>query len=123
MARTVTVSEVREIYPRPEGAAVQKRWRKLDRVMRAFVKRSPFLCLGTANAAGKADVSPRGDPPGFVQVLDDETPIPDRPGNNHLDSIENIIANPNVGLTGNERKAAVLPVRPSLRCAVVDSFP
>ena len=124
MARTVTVSEVREIYPRPEGAAVQKRWRKLDRFMRAFIERSPFLCLGTANAAGKADVSPRGDPPGFVQVLDDETLlIPDRPGNNHLDSIENIIANPNVGLTGNERKAAVLPVRPSLRCAVVDSFP
>jgi uncharacterized protein len=99
MARIMTVSEVREIYPRPEGAAVQKRWRKLDRFMRAFIKRSPFLCLGTANAAGKADVSPRGDPPGFVQILDDETLlIPDRPGNNHLDSIENIIANPNVGL-------------------------
>jgi len=53
----------------------------------------------TANAVGKADVSPRGDPPGFAQILDDETLlIPDRPGNNHLDSIENIIANPNVGL-------------------------
>ena len=100
MARTMTVSEVRENYPRPEGAAVQKRWRKLDRFMRAFIKRSPFLCLGTANAAGKADVSPRGDPPGFVQILDDVTLlIPDRPGNNHLDSIENIIANPNVGIT------------------------
>jgi uncharacterized protein len=99
MARTMTVSEVRKTYPRPEGTAVQKRWRKLDRFMRAFIKRSPFLCLGTANAAGKADVSPRGDPPGFVQILDDETLlIPDRPGNNHLDSIENIIANPNVGL-------------------------
>ena len=48
----MTVSEVREIYPRPEGAAVQKRWRKLDRFMRAFIKRSPFLCLGAANAAG-----------------------------------------------------------------------
>jgi uncharacterized protein len=99
MAGIMTVSEVREIYPRPEGVAVQKRWRKLDRFMRAFIERSPFLCLGTANAAGKADVSPRGDPPGFVQILDDETLlIPDRPGNNHLDSIENIIANPNVGL-------------------------
>jgi PPOX class probable FMN-dependent enzyme len=99
MARTMTVSEVRKTYPRPEGAAVQKRWRKLDRFMRAFIERSPFLCLGTANAAGKGDVSPRGDPPGFVQILDDETLlIPDRPGNNHLDSIENIVANPNVGL-------------------------
>jgi hypothetical protein len=52
MAGIMTVSEVREIYPRPEGAAVQKRWRKLDRFMSAFIKRSPFLCLGTANAAG-----------------------------------------------------------------------
>jgi hypothetical protein len=41
--------------------------------MRAFIERSPFLCLGTANADGKPDVSPRGDPPGFVQILDDET--------------------------------------------------
>jgi uncharacterized protein len=99
MARTMTVSEVRETYPRPEGAAVQKRWRKLDRFVRAFIERSPLLCLGTANAAGEADVSLRGDPPGFVQILDDETLlIPDRPGNNHLDSIENIVANPNVGL-------------------------
>src|SRR5580658_9415231 len=99
MARTMTVSELREIYPRPEGVAVQKRWRKLDRFMRAFIERSPFLCLGTANAAGIADVSPRGDPPGFVQILDEKTLlIPDRPGNNHLDSIENIIVNPNVGL-------------------------
>ena len=57
MAGIMTVSEVREIYPRPEGAAVQKRWRKLDRFMRAFVERSPFLCLGTANAAGQADVA------------------------------------------------------------------
>jgi predicted pyridoxine 5'-phosphate oxidase superfamily flavin-nucleotide-binding protein len=95
----VTVSEVCEIYPPPEGAAVRKRWRKLDRFMRAFIERSPFLCLDTANAAGKADISRRGDPPGFVQILDDETLlIPDRPGNNHLDSSENIIANPNVGL-------------------------
>ena len=78
---------------------MQKRWRKLDRLMRSFIERSPFLCLGTASALGKAEVSPRGDPPGFVQILDDETLlIPDRPGNNHLDSIENIIANPNVGL-------------------------
>ena len=52
MSQTMTVSEVREIYPRPEGAAVQKRWRKLDRFMSAFIKRSPFLCLSTANAAG-----------------------------------------------------------------------
>jgi hypothetical protein len=67
MALTITVSEVREIYPQPEGAAVQKRWRKLDRFMRAFIKRSPFLCLGTTNAAGKADVSPAATRPALCK--------------------------------------------------------
>ncbi|MEJ2121725.1 MAG: pyridoxamine 5'-phosphate oxidase family protein [Alphaproteobacteria bacterium] len=56
---------------------------RLDRHSRAFIGISPFLCISTAAADGKADVSPRGDPPGFVQVLDDETLlIPDRSGNN-----------------------------------------
>lgn len=64
-----------------------------------FIRRSPFLCIGSQNAEGKADVSPRGDPPGFVKVLDERTlAIPDRPGNNRLDTLANIIANPNVGL-------------------------
>ena len=57
------------------------------------------MCIGTQNAAGKADVSPRGDPAGFVTVLDDRTlAIPDAPGNNRLDTLSNILANPNVGL-------------------------
>ena len=55
--------------------------------------------MGTQSAEGKADVSPRGDPVGFVQILDDKTiAIPDRPGNNRLDTLSNILANPNVGL-------------------------
>ena len=67
--------------------------------MRAFIERSPFLCLGSTNAAGKPTFHPAATRSGFVQILDDETLlIPDRPGNNHLDSIENIIANPNIGL-------------------------
>ena len=71
----------------------------LDRHCREFIERSPFLCIGTSGAGGRADVSPRGDPPGFVQVLDDNTLfIPDRPGNNRLDTMTNIIENPNVGL-------------------------
>lgn len=58
-----------------------------------------FLCIGTQNLEGKADVSPRGDPPGFVRVLDARTlAIPDRPGNNRLDTLSNIIAHPFVGL-------------------------
>ena len=72
---------------------------RLDRHSRAFIGISPFLCISTAAADGKADVSPRGDPPGFVQVLDDETLlIPDRSGNNRLDTFSNILANPHVGL-------------------------
>ncbi|MFS8048759.1 pyridoxamine 5'-phosphate oxidase family protein [Rhizobium sp. BR 314] len=66
---------------------------------REFIRRSPFLCIGSQHLDGKADVSPRGDPPGFVKVLDERTiAIPDRPGNNRLDTLANIVANPNVGL-------------------------
>ena len=71
----------------------------LDKHAQAFIARSPFLCIGTQDRAGKADVSPRGDPPGFVRILDDHTlAIPDRTGNNRLDTLVNILANPSVGL-------------------------
>jgi PPOX class probable FMN-dependent enzyme len=79
--------------------AVAKSLPRLDRYCREFIARSPFLCIGTMSADGRADVSPRGDPAGFVQVIDDRTiAIPDRPGNNRLDTMTNIIANPSVGL-------------------------
>jgi uncharacterized protein len=78
--------------------AVQKTRPALDSHSRQFIAMSPFLGILTSGAAGKADVSPRGDPPGFVHVIDDHTIlIPDRPGNNRLDTMENIAANPNVG--------------------------
>jgi PPOX class probable FMN-dependent enzyme len=90
---------LREIMGTPMELAVRKQLGKLDRYCREFIARSPFLCLGTADKNGKADVSPRGDPAGFVQVLDDHTLIiPDRPGNNRLDTMSNIMENPNVGL-------------------------
>jgi uncharacterized protein len=90
---------LRELMGTPMELAVRKQLGKLDRYCREFIARSPFLCLGTADRNGKADVSPRGDPAGFVQVLDDHTLIiPDRPGNNRLDSMSNIMENPNVGL-------------------------
>ena len=83
----------------PIELAVRKAIPHLDRHCRAFIARSPFVSIGTAAANGRADVSPRGDAPGFVQVLDDHTLfIPDRPGNNRLDTMLNIIDNPNVGL-------------------------
>jgi PPOX class probable FMN-dependent enzyme len=90
---------LREIMGTPMELAVRKQLGKLDHYCREFIARSPFLCIGTADRNGKADVSPRGDPPGFVQVLDDNTiVIPDRPGNNRLDTMSNIMENPNVGL-------------------------
>lgn len=71
----------------------------LDRHCRAFIALSPFLVLASADAEGRADASPRGDPPGFVQVLDDRTLLlPDRPGNNRVDSFANILTAPGVGL-------------------------
>ena len=69
----------------------------LDKYSRQFIGLSPFLVISTADAAGKADMSPRGDPPGFVHIIDDHTIlVPDRPGNNRLDTMANIVANPNV---------------------------
>ena len=83
----------------PMELAVRKAIPHLDRHCRAFIARAPFVAVGTAAINGRADVSPRGDAPGFVQVLDDNTLfIPDRPGNNRLDTMLNIIENPHVGL-------------------------
>ena len=91
--------ELRGNYGEPMDIALMKQLGKLDEHCKNFISRSPFLCIGTSAADGKADVSPRGDPPGFVQVIDDNTIfIPDRPGNNRLDTMSNIVANPNVGL-------------------------
>lgn len=71
----------------------------IDKHALEFIRRSPFLCIGTQAADGMADVSPRGDPAGFVKVLSPTLLlIPDRPGNNRLDTQRNIIANPAVGL-------------------------
>ncbi|TDJ63087.1 MAG: pyridoxamine 5'-phosphate oxidase family protein [Proteobacteria bacterium] len=90
---------VRELVGQPMELAVKKSLPKLDRYCREFVERSPFLTLATANDKGKADVSPRGDQPGFVLILDDQTLfIPERPGNKRADSLTNITLNPNVGL-------------------------
>jgi PPOX class probable FMN-dependent enzyme len=75
-----------------------KSLRKLDHHFRKFIALSPFLCLVTTGEEG-ADVTPRGDQPGFVRVLDDVTlAIPDWPGNNRLDSLTNVIFNPEVGI-------------------------
>jgi hypothetical protein len=97
--RITTVADLRRLFRPAEGLAAKKSLSKLDRHARDYIARSPFLCIATTGEGGRADVSPRGDQPGFVQVIDDHAiAIPDRPGNNRLDTMENILANPNVGL-------------------------
>jgi hypothetical protein len=90
---------LRSLFASRTPLAVNKCRDSLDGHAREFVRRSPFVCIGTQDPTGKADVSPRGDPAGFVKVLDDRTlAIPDRPGNNRLDSLVNILADPGIGL-------------------------
>jgi len=91
--------ELRDMIGRIDPAAGSKTIHRLDKYCRQFISLSPFLCIGTMGPDGRADVSPRGDAPGFVRVLDDRTiAIPDRPGNNRLDTMTNILGNPSVGL-------------------------
>lgn len=90
---------LRTLYDQADGLAARKCISFLDKHARAFIALSPFVVLGTQGKEGRADVSPRGDPPGFVRVLDERTLlIPDRSGNNRLDSLTNILSNPEVGL-------------------------
>lgn len=90
---------LRGLFHATHPLAALKSQPMLDKHAQDFIRRSPFLCIGTQSAEGRADVSPRGDPVGFVRILDERTlAIPDRPGNNRLDTLANIIANPNVGL-------------------------
>ena len=89
---------LRTFYGDPNFRAARKQMPKLDKHTRHFISLSPFLVLSTAGENG-TDASPRGDAPGFVAVIDDETiVIPDRPGNNRVDSMTNIMENPNVGM-------------------------
>jgi PPOX class probable FMN-dependent enzyme len=91
-------ADLRAVYKQPTATAVGKAQPRLDRHARRFIELSPFFCMGsTGNGLG--DVTPRGGEPGFVHVLDDSClAIPDRPGNNRLDALNNIIRNPGVGL-------------------------
>ena len=83
----------------PSEVARRKELSALDAHARTFIARSPFLLLGTSSPDGRCDVSPKGDAPGFVRVLDDHhLVIPDRPGNKRLDGMRNILGNPHVGL-------------------------
>ena len=93
------MSSLRECYSEPVSERARLKVQPaLDVHMRNFIALSPFVCLGSSSGAG-ADVTPRGDSPGFVHVLDEHTLlIPDWPGNNRLDTLSNIEANAHVGL-------------------------
>ena len=94
-----TEADLRTVYKQPGGGAVGKDIAQIDAHFAHFISLSPFLCIGTAGENGLCDVSPRGGEPGFVHVIDARTlAMPDRPGNNRLDSLGNITRNPGVGL-------------------------
>ena len=99
---TQTISDpaaLREHYGSVSRPAALKELSRLDQHCRAFIARSPFLVMATSDAEGRSDASPKGDAPGFVVVADDTTLlIPDRIGNNRIDGLLNILANPRVGL-------------------------
>lgn len=72
---------------------------RLNPLTRRFIELSPFVCLATSDDRGGCDVSPRGDPRGFVRILDDATLLmPERPGNRMADSLKNILRNPHIGM-------------------------
>jgi uncharacterized protein len=99
MAQIETTTELTCLYGEPTILAKKKNLDHIDAHARAFIERSPFVVLSTADEAGWPDSSPRGDPPGFVAVEGPRTLlVPDRPGNNRVDSFNNVISNPKVGL-------------------------
>jgi hypothetical protein len=91
--------ELRRIVGEPSERALTKDIARLDAPARAFIAQAPFLLLATSGRDGRCDVSPKGDAPGFVRVLDERRlAIPDRPGNKRLDGMKNLVENPHVGL-------------------------
>ncbi len=92
-------AELRDLLGAPSGGALNKERDHLHDLDRAWIAASPFLLMATSAADGSCDVSPKGDPAGFVQVLDDRTlAVPERPGNRRADGWVNVLSNPHVGL-------------------------
>lgn len=94
-----TLDQLRTLYPAAKERALQKQLSALDAHCRRFIGLSPFVVLASHGTHGAMDASPRGGAPGFVKVTDDgRLLIPDAPGNNRLDTLENIIATGRLGL-------------------------
>lgn len=94
-----TRDRLRELNKLPSHRVSNKAIDHIDDICRRFIAASPFVMVASLGADGRLDVSPKGDPPGFVAVLDNKTlVIPDRLGNNRLDTFENLLAHPEIGL-------------------------
>jgi hypothetical protein len=100
VARTITdEAALRELIGTPDEVVVTKITDHVNELTREFVERSPFVCVGTVEPDGGLDVSPRGDPAGFVRVLDERTLLlPDRPGNRIADTLTNLLGDPRIAL-------------------------
>jgi uncharacterized protein len=94
-----TEAQLRALIGAPAELTCAKISDRLNPVTRLFIERSPLVCLATSDQAGNCDLSPRGDPAGFVRILDERTLLlPERPGNRLADSLRNLLANPHIGL-------------------------
>ncbi len=94
-----SLAELRSFVGEPGEVARRKQIDHLDAWCRDYLARAPYVLMATADAQGRCDVSPKGDRPGFVHVVDDRhLAIPERPGNRRLDSVTNLFENPHVGL-------------------------
>jgi PPOX class probable FMN-dependent enzyme len=94
-----TLEELREVIAPPNEIVTAKEVATFDEYCRDFIARSPFVLIASSDGEGSIDISPKGDPPGFVQVLDDRTlAIPDRLGNHRADTFVNVVQHPFVGL-------------------------
>jgi len=92
-------AELRDAIGSPNEIVLEKQTDRLGDLTRQFIERSPFVCVATAHPDGGLDVSPRGDPAGFVMVLDEKTLLmPDRPGNRIADTLTNLLADPRIAL-------------------------
>ncbi|MDA3039782.1 MAG: pyridoxamine 5'-phosphate oxidase family protein [Actinomycetota bacterium] len=94
-----SVDELRSFVDPPRPAQLTKVMQSLDLHCRRWIERSPFIVVSSVDAGGRMDLSPKGDEPGFVRILDERTlAVPDRPGNRRLDTMLNVLERPQVGL-------------------------
>jgi uncharacterized protein len=91
-------AELRDLLGEPAARSMTKERPRLHQRDREWLAASPFCLIATADAGGRCDVSPKGDPPGFTYIIDDRTiAVPDRPGNRRADGFRNVLANPYAG--------------------------